>query len=400
MTLEEARSEARAHAPETAELEARVRGAEILLEDASRRLRHDPSLSIDFSPASAAGTSAGYSATVGARFPIDVSGSWSSRKGSAEADLERTRYDREDALRALDEAVDVAFAQLAAAQRAVTSAKRVSALFELAVDAERQRFEVGQGNRIDLDAAEIDAADARAGLEQARGAVETTRVALARLMACGLEPYLEVEDPDEPSNAPDENEPDAVIERDPRVRAAEAEAHAMELAVRMNERLMWPVPTVGVDFITRRSDIPEGSFHGPSSAGLSAAWPEKEVVLSLGVPIPIFEGAREPRAQARAASLGASARVAIVRSNVRAELQQAWAAYMAAANAHRELVPTAAIISRDFELLGRAVESGAMDAVARGVALRRLEAATRRLDLAVLELRVARASWLRQSRSR
>ena len=72
---------------------------------------------------------------------------------------------------------------------------------------------------------------------------------------------------------------------------------------------------------------------------------------------------------------------------MRSEIEQAWAAFKAAEEAHQALVLSGAILDRDFGLLEQAVRAGAMDAVTRAMSLRRLEDAGRRLDLAVRDFR-------------
>ena len=400
LALSDAKTEARAHAPEGAELEARLRGADAVLDDAGRVFRRDPTMQANYSTGALTGSPDEHAATVGIRLPVDISGSWTPRAGSARADRDRARYEREDGLRALDEAVAIAFADVALAQRLVGRAERVVTLHELALDAERERLRVGQGNQLDVDAADLDAQGARASVAQARGLLAQARARLARLLGRESAADLSVEDPTEPAAVPSESVVAGIVDRDPRVRAADADARSRSLAVEMYDRLMIPTPTLGVDVGWRRRDIPGGAFQGPASPGLSALWSEWEMGFSLSVPLPLFDGSREPRARALSLSYVSSARVATVRADVRSELEQAWSVYKAAAEAHQALVPSAAIIDRDFGLLEQAVRTGAMDAVARATSLRRLEDAGRRLDVAVRDVRVAHARWDRRVAAR
>ncbi len=400
LSLSDAKSEARAHAPEGAELEARLRGADAVLDDAGRVFRRDPTLQTSYSTGALTGSPDEHAVTVGVRIPIDISGSWTPREGSARADRERVRYERDDGLRALDEAVAMAFADVALAQRLVGRAQRVVTLYELALTAERERLRVGQGNQLDVDAADLDAQGARASVAQARGVLAQARARLGRLLGRDSSGDLTVDDRTEPAAAPSESVLTGIVDRDPRVLAAEADARSRSLGVEMYERLMIPTPTLGVDVGWRRRDIPLGAFQGPSSTGLSALWSEWEMGFSLSVPLPLFDGSREPRARALSLSYAASARIATVRADVRSELEQAWSVYRAAAEAHEAVAPSAAILDRDFGLLEQAVRSGTMDAVVRATSLRRLEDAGRRLDVAVRDVRVARARWDRRVASR
>jgi hypothetical protein len=82
---------------------------------------------------------------------------------------------------------------------------------------------------------------------------------------------------------------------------------------------------------------------------------------------------------------------------VSAELQVAWDAFVAAARAVQTVAATPAILNRDAGFIEQAVRAGQFDASTRVIALRRLEDAGRRLDVAVRDLRAARAAWVRVS---
>ena len=375
ISLTDAQFEARAHAPEGAELDARLRGADAVLDDAGRVFRRDPSIQGSYSTGALTGSPNEHAATVGVRLPVDISGSWTPREGSARADRDRARYEREDGLRALDEAVAIAFADVALSQRLVERAGRVAALYELALSAETERLRVGQGTQLDVDAAELDAQGSRASVAEARGLLAQARVRLGRLLGRDSSTDLAVEDPTEPASARSESGIAATVDVDPRVLGSEAYARARSIEVEMYDRLMIPTPTFGIDVGWRRSDIP----------------PEWQLGLTLSVPVPLFDGNREPRVRVLSLSYAASARVDTLRADVRSELEQAWIVYGAAVEALEAVAPSAAIVDRDFVLLEQAVRAGTMDAVTRALALRRLEDAGRRLDLAVREVRVAQA---------
>src|SRR5438093_13360295 len=83
LTLVQAQAEARARAPEVGELEARVRGAEAVAAQASRRLREDPSISGSYFNGALIGHSEESSWNISAKLPVDVSKSWKPRSASA-----------------------------------------------------------------------------------------------------------------------------------------------------------------------------------------------------------------------------------------------------------------------------------------------------------------------------
>ena len=112
LTLAQAQEEARAKAPEGALLSARLTAAEELAIDARRAVRRDPSLNFNVAPAELGGDASERDIGVGLRWSIDATGSWMPRRASAAADRDRSRHDREDGLRALDEAVAIAHAEV------------------------------------------------------------------------------------------------------------------------------------------------------------------------------------------------------------------------------------------------------------------------------------------------
>jgi cobalt-zinc-cadmium efflux system outer membrane protein len=114
------------------------------------------------------------------------------------------------------------------------------------------------------------------------------------------------------------------------------------------------------------------------------------------VPLPVFDRQQLAKVEATARIAEAEARFSTTTATVGAELEGAWARIAAAREAYAALAGAPAIIEREFELLERAVRAGALDAVAQAQAIRRLLDAGARYDAAVLELRLARASWVRR----
>src|SRR5207249_5281509 len=117
VTLADAQAEARAHAPDATALDALVRGAEVVAAQARRRLRQNPEIAATYGPGALAGRPDELSWTVTAALPVDVSGSWKPRAASADAVVSQAQREREDGLRALDERVAEAVANLALQQQ-------------------------------------------------------------------------------------------------------------------------------------------------------------------------------------------------------------------------------------------------------------------------------------------
>ncbi len=398
LTLAQAQAEARANAPDSAEAQARIAGAEGIALQARRVLTLDPTISTSVFQGALVGRPDEGAWNVGVRQPVDVSHAWRPRAASAAADVERAQQDAQDVLRALDEGVAIAVADLALAQRLIARGERITTLAAIASDAARRQFEAGGVPQIDADAAELDLAATRFGLEQARGDLDRARARLARLLGRTDWGGLIVQDPVEPLDVPARTDTTAVAARDPRVLAVEAEVRAAQFERQMFERLARPMPTLGLDVGREQRDIPAGGFTGtPFAGGLTANWHDANLVFSVSVPVPLFNRQREPRARATARILAAEARVRIVRADVRSELESSWSTVAATARAYDTVAGTEEIIERDAGFIENAVRAGAFDATTRTQALRRLEEAGRRLDLALRDLRAARAAWIRRT---
>ena len=398
LSLAEAQAEARARAPEAAELQARIAGAEAIAAQAGRVFRDDPTISSSLFRGALIGHPDESAWDVSFKQPVDISGSWKPRAASAASDLARTRFEEEDGLRVLDERVAVAVADAALAQQLVARAARIVELQRIAADAARRQFEVGTAPQIDADSAALDLAGSLMTLEQTRGELDRSRLRLARLLGREAARDLAVEDAPEPPETPSAPEFAALVDRDPQVRAANAELDAAQFEQQMFERLVTPALTFGVDYCRRRSDIPLGAFAGtPLAGGLKANWTDADLVFSVTLPVPLFNRQREPRARATARLLTAQARLRAARADVRTELESAWMVLQATARALESVAGTSPILERDATFVEQGVRAGQFDSVTRTQALRRLEESGRRIDTAVRDLRAARAAWVRRT---
>jgi outer membrane protein, heavy metal efflux system len=398
LSLSDAQAEARARAPEAAELQARIAGAEAIAAQARRVLREDPAVSTSVFRGSLVGQADESSWNVSATQRVDISGSWKPRGASAAADLSRARFEGEDGLRALDERVAQVVADVALAQRGVTRLARTVDLQQVAADAARRQFEVGTAPQIDADAATLDLAGAQVTLEQARGELEGSRWRLARLLGRETVGDLVVDDPPERPDAALAPDFVALVERDPRVRAASAEMDAARFEQQTLERLLIPALTFGVEYGKRRTEIPFGAFTGtPLANALRANWMDTELLFSVSVPVPLFDRQREPRARVTGRIHLAEARLRAARADVRTELESAWALLQAASRGYQRVAATPEILDRNAQFIEQAVRAGEFDATTRTQALRRLEEAGRRVDTAIRDLRFARAAWVRRA---
>jgi len=398
LTLLDAQAEARAHAPDVGELDALVRGAEAFAAQARRRVRQNPDVSASYGPGALVGRSDEVTWTIGAALPVDLSGSWKPRTASADADVARAGYQREDGLRALDEKVAQAVADVALQQRLVTRVERVMELQAIAADAAHRQLNAGLGTQLDADSADLDLTSVRVGVEQARGDMARARAQLARLLGRRTATGLIVADPMESPELPTLPDLDGLVERDPRVRAVAAELDAAKFEQQLFARLVTSTPTFGLAYGYQRRDIPAGSFSGgPFASALTAAWPDRELTFNVSLPLPFFDRQQEPRAKATGRILTADAKLQSARADVRAELASAWADLQAASRALEAVASMPATIDRDVSFVEQAVRAGAFDAVQRTQALRRLVEAGRIADTALRDFRAARAAWMRRT---
>ena len=399
LSLAEAQTEGRAAAPEVAELQARISAAEAVAAQAGRRFRDDPVVSSSLFRGELLGRPDEHAWSVGIRQPFDVSGSWRPRLASANADVFRAQFDRDAGLRLLDARVAVAVADLALAQRQVARAEQVASLAGIAAEAVHRQLDAGTAPQIDADSADLDLSGTRLTLEQAKGDLAQSRTRLARLLGRATPDGLVVDDPLEPGDVGGAvPEVTRLVDRDPRVRAAMAEIDAARFERDTVDRLVRGPVTLGLDYGRERRDIPAGSVTGaPFAGGLTANWADSDLVFNVTVPLPLAKRQLEPRARATGRMLTADAALRRVRADVSAELRLAWDSVVAAARAVQAVSVTAVILSRDAGFIEQAVRAGQFDATTRVTALRRLEEAGRRLDVAVRDLRAARAAWIHAS---
>lgn len=391
LTLDAAQAQARRHAPEAAEIEARFAGAKMRADDARRIVRHDPTITALVEK----GGGDERSTEVSLAIPLDLAGSFLPRRRSARSMLDASRFDREEALRTLDEIVAIAVADLADAQRGSGRSSRVVALYRVAAEAARKERQVGKGNLLESDAADLDYAVALRAEAEASRALAQAQAELARLLGRPSPDGVVVADPIEASTLPPPPDVEALLQQDPAVRAAASDADTARLLLAVeNRRRLGPIEAE-VGYLEGRREIPATAFQG---AGATAArWDDSATSLRVAIPLPFFDRNREARAGARSQALAADARSIRVRAAARREIQSAWSRLTSATRAAAAFAGVTETIDRDLVLLDKAFQAGAMDSVTRAQALRRVEAAAEEMDASVHELRLARAAWAHRS---
>ncbi len=396
--LAEAQAEARSRSADAAELGARVAATKRSVEPGRRIFRSDPVLQATVESGAPFGQLEEGAVNAGVSWTVDPSGSWGPRQDAADAEVARAELERVDGLLALDEAVATAVADLARAQRRAKRAQRIAGLRARLSAAAHAQLDVGQGNQLDVDAADLEFAGARATLATSQASIETARARLTRLLGRATGDGLVVADPPEPpaevASASFGQALDAAVERNVRVRAARADLEAARKGEESESRLAWPQPTLGLAYTFQQSEIPAGAF--ASNPDLSpAVWADHELGISVSVPLPLFNANAEARAKSAARVLAAEARLRVVETEVAAGLSANLAELRGALAAFAALAGTPEILERAYQLQDEAVRAGVGDVVSRSLAFARLESAGERLDDAIFDVRVARARWTR-----
>lgn len=394
LSLEQAQQLARANSADAAALVANVRGATEVARDARRLLRTEPSLSAAYRR-EIGGEAAAWK--LGLNWTLDLTGSWALRKEGAEAALRGADQERTAQLLALDETVAIAFAELQFTQRQVRRTQAVLRLRGVVATAAARELEVGTGNQLDADGAQLDLAAATVEVAQADGRLRAAQAALARLLSVDAE-ALTADDPEGPAIVVGITNVEAVAAADPRLRAAEQRLDAAREQLRLDTRLAWPSPTLGASVGRTDNEIPPGAF-GPGLSGVRAKWTDWELGVRLAVPLSFVDRRQEARARASAQLWTAEAELALLRTRVLAELQRAVAELSAASRAYEGSSSVEPIIARDYLLLEKAVAAGGLDAPSRALLVKRLVDAGIQRDLVVRDYRIATAGWLRRAGS-
>jgi cobalt-zinc-cadmium efflux system outer membrane protein len=391
LTLDQAQAEAREHAPERTTADADLAAAKARTRVAGRWVTQDPVLSGRYQQATPDTSDRSWS--VGLEWTIDISGAWTPRGEAARATVIAAAESRSSALLDLDVDVALAHAALADAQRRVARLGKMVELREVAMRIATRTRETGAGNQLDVDAATLDLRGSQIDAANARGDLDVARARLARLLGRGDGTGLTVEDKIDTTPIPTVSVTDALVERDPRVRAAAAESVAAKNQLEAERRAARPAITVGIEAGHIYNDIPERAF--ATMPTLTGEWREWEIGAQLSLPLPLFDRNRVARAGAHADVLLAEAKLARIRADVRGGYAEASARLTAAIDAANAAADIPAVIDREVQLLDKGLRAGGIELDAWAQQARRLIEVGRSYDEAILVLRRARAAWAR-----
>lgn len=391
LTLAQAQAEAREHAPERATADADLAAAKARTSVAGRRITHDPSAIGRYQQA--APDTSDRSWSVGVEWTLDVSGSWTPRGEAGRATVAAASELRTSALLDLDVEVALAYAELAGAQRRVARLTKMVELREVAMRIATRTRETGAGSQLDVDAATLDLRASQIDAANARGDLEVARARLARLIGRADRTGLAAADEIDTAPIPNVSVTDALVERDPRVRAAAAELLAAKKQSEAERMAVRPAITLGLEAGRVNTDIPAGAFS--TMPTLTGTWREWELGVQLTVPLPLFDRNRVARAGAHADVLLAEARLARIRADVRSGYAEVRARLASALDATNAAADIPAVIDREVQLLDKGLRAGGIELDAWALQARRLVEAGRSYDDTILGLRRTRAAWAR-----
>lgn len=393
LTLAQAQAEAREHSPERASTDADVAAAKARASGAGPRFTNNPALLARFAQEMPDADNRTWS--TGIEWAINISGAWHSRRQAAQENVKSVTESRTSALLDLDVDVALAFAEVADAQRRVARFSKMVELREVAMRIATRFRETGSGNQLDVDAATLDLRGSQIDVANARGDLDVARVRLARLLGRPESSSLTVADEIDTAGVADVSVTDALVDRDPRVRAAASELRAAQLQAEAERRAARPDITVSIEGGRVGNDIPAGTF--ATMPTLAGVWKEWEVNVQLSVPLPVFDRNVAARANANADVLVAEAKLARIRADVRSGYSEARARLAAALDAANGAADIPTVIDREVALLDKGLRAGGIELDAWAQQARRLIEVGRTYDEAIFGLRRARAAWARLS---
>jgi len=336
------------HAPDVLVARQRAQRGNADVAAASALLRENPEIGVAIGPRTVdSRTSTQLEASVSQR--LEIAGQRGLRIEAAEktrqaeiAELDAARWQVQVSVRRLFYIALLAKAHRSVAESTVAFAQRV-------VDIAHRRVESGDEPEMSLLVPQADLAQAREQLIAARQHERAVRLDLAQAVGWPsdrpLEPSGELPDVRKAPSA--EQLLPLALRHLPGIRIAEATVNAAQARVRLEDRMAWPDPTVGVSY-AREGEV----------TGATDVW-----LLTLGVPVPIWNRNQGPRARARVDVAVARAEARRLHTTLAVGLQQAVSALNGAADRvgiyGTDIVPTA---QHNFELVRRAFEAGQIDA--------------------------------------
>lgn len=373
-----------------ADAEARRADAELTAADVL--LQNNPELAAGIGQRRVSGASGlEYEASISQR--LEIAGERGLRRAAAQSARQRARIEIGAIRWTVHREIHTAFHAALVARERLDAARVALAFSKRLADIARKRRDAGDISDLDVQVAETELAQVRQAEIAAAGAYTVARLALAELAGW---PAAEPPEPAgnlDPPRAPDSDEAllRLAVTAFPELAIRRARVLEEEARVRLADREAWPEPTIGLTYAQESE---------PAEADAAR---QHIGMVTLAVPLPLWNRNAGERARARAELAISKAEEAAVRRVLAPRVRRAAALVRAAAERIEafgaEILPN---MQRNLDLIGRAFELGEIDIlevlVARG---RFLDAQRAALDayeeyyraIGELEAAVGRELW-------
>lgn len=357
VSLDELLAYADSHAPSIQVASARLGLGDAAIAGAAPLLPENPQVSVGVGPGFNSPTHVDLNASLSQR--IEIAGERGLRMTSARRTQARLRAELLEVRWHVHSEVHAAFHDALVARERLAAAERVLAFQERLLEIARGRLRAGDVSQLVTRLAEGELSQARVALIAARQHYRKARLHLGALAGwSAVRPLVPVGALDEPRDPPHLRDLiDVAVRSQPRLRTLDAARDEARAAKRVEEREVWPEPTLGLQL--NRERLPQGP-------------PETQVLGVVSLPIPLIQRNQGGRARADAQARIADAERDTFDAQLRIRIESHRLEVLAAAAQVRtygsEILPT---FEENLRLIQRAFELGEIDILQVSVARER-----------------------------
>lgn len=342
LTLDAALTEARSSSPDVAVAKARVQVASASFASANKLVATNPTLNFGYGSGAPFGNGGDRVASFGISQTIEVGGQQGLRRDAVAAEAEGAEAEGRRIRNELLADVVVAFYGLDTARRTVRFEAEIVTVYEQMLAAAKLALEKEAGTKLNVLTLEMELARVRADVATSKALVGSLEADLAGLLgrtgAVALEPA--VDDVPGVADADVEALVKLGLERRPELAAARARQRTFRVEGTLARREAWLSPTIGLGVQNERMAFGlEGFRLGaggvPGLQGIDER--RTSLVVSISIPLPIFDPRTRDVARSEASFDLASAEERQAKVKVEAEIRSAAALTKGAGEAFRML---------------------------------------------------------------
>lgn len=328
LTLDAALTEARASSPDVAVAKARVQVASASFASANKLVATNPTLNFGYGTGAPFGDGGDRVLSFGLSQTIEVGGQQGLRRDAVAAESEGAEADARRVRNELLADVVVAFYGLDGARRTVRFQAELVTVYEQMLAGAKLAFEKEAGTKLDVLTLEMEVARVRADLATSRGLAASLEADLAGLLGRTGAPAIEPTVEDVPAVA--DLDVDTLVklglERRPELAAARARQRSFRIEGTLARREAWLSPTIGLGVQNERMAFGLGGFQlapggVPGLLGIDER--RTSLVVSLSIPLPLFDPRTRDVARSAASFDLASAEERQAKVKVEAEIRSA-----------------------------------------------------------------------------